>query len=105
MACIFHFVIPAQAGIQGSKHVACDSWIPAFAGMTRRYLLSGRSFGSFLGDRVGVGFDEAARLTVPEFGVLAAEREQLGVGPLFDDGATIEHDEPVECRDGGQTMR
>ena len=33
--CGFFFsVMPAQAGIQGRRLLACSPWIPAFAGMT-----------------------------------------------------------------------
>src|SRR3569833_506922 len=62
-------------------------------------------FGGFLRHRVGIGFDEAARLAVPEFCVLTAELEQFGVGSLLHDPSLLDDDQAIERGDGRQAMR
>ena len=36
-----NFVIPAEAGIHPSTVSGADAWVPAFAGMTEKIVLSG----------------------------------------------------------------
>ena len=49
--------------------------------------------------------EEAAALVRPQLGVVAAQRDQLGVRALLDDAALLEHDQPVHARDRAQPVR
>src|SRR5258708_6739993 len=48
---------------------------------------------------------EAAGLVAPELVVMTAEAQQLGVRAFFDHAASVEHDQPVHARDGGEAVR
>src|ERR1700759_816711 len=63
--------------------------------------------GCGVGEGVGWGFfvEEAAGLVVPEFGVGAAQAEQVGVRALLDDLAAVQDDQLVHAGDRAQTVR
>src|SRR3569623_1630976 len=63
------------------------------------------SFGRLLLHNIRIGFNEAARLAVPEYGVFTTERDKRGVRSLFDDPALLDDDQAVERGDGRQSMR
>src|SRR5258705_7727322 len=56
------------------------------------------------GLRLGRGVDEAAGLALPQRRIVAAVAQQLLVRALLDDGAVVEHDQPVHAGDGGEAV-
>src|SRR6185312_1914597 len=50
------------------------------------------------------GIEKAAGLAFPQPRIVTVQRQQSGVGPLLDDAAAIEHDEPVHGRDCGEAV-
>src|SRR5262252_4323674 len=92
------------AGVASARSLVCMAISPRWSGQrVGSRMMTGSVMVLFRGFLRNI--DKAAGLTAPQRGVVSIAAQQLIMGPLFDNPAAIQNNQPVHLRDSRQTMR